>query len=297
MRKRRRRRRGNGSIAFNFSLHKIVHVLFFALLGTGAFYALSLQFIENYPDASDIHPALKNAPFQADTTARPFLFEYRGTGYYIEPVQSYEISGLIVSHNSISSITDAYHTSDSVDFKDLCVVWGQNAKPDLLEQMEFWSGPWTCFTRTKTQNAYGRFFPDELSNNHLLSRKKEVRDIINNARIGDQIQLRGFLINYALQASPNFARKSSLVRTDTGNGACETVFVEEAKILRAANVGWRTVHGFSRASSILLIFLLPIFWVWDIQVKHKKRKEDLEERLAKSPHLKWRKNPDTVTKY
>ncbi|MCB0331046.1 MAG: hypothetical protein KDD70_15350, partial [Bdellovibrionales bacterium] len=258
-------------------MKKLIRSLFGTLLGSGALYALSLQFIERFPETSNIHPALKEAPFQTDTDAKPFLFEYRGTGYYVEPVQDYEISGLVVSHNNISSIADAYHTSSSVDFKDLCVVWGQNAKKDLLDQMTFWSEPWTCWTRADTPNAEGRFFPDELSNNHLLTKDDKIRELINGVRIGDQVQLRGWLVNYAYQASPDFARKSSLVRTDTGNGACETIFVTEAKVLKTANAGWRSLHGVTRASSLFLLVLLPLLWFWDIQVTHKKRRDELAE--------------------
>jgi hypothetical protein len=252
----------------------------------GALFVLSRQYIHGYPERSDIHPSVLQPPFQTDTDLKPFVFQYFGEKYLIEPVQEYEISGLVVSHNNVSSITDAYHTSRSVDFRDLCVVWGQNAKKDLLEQMEFWSAPWTCWTRAKTPNAAGRFFPDELSNNHLLARKNEVRERIKSARIGDQVRLRGYLINYRVQGSPDYFRKSSLVRDDTGNGACETIFVEEAEILKTTNSGWRALYTTSRTLSILLLVVLPILWILDIQRNYIRTKEDIARRVARSPHLR-----------
>ncbi|MCI5066118.1 hypothetical protein MRY87_10375 [bacterium] len=267
---------------------QVIRVLFVTLLLSGAVYALSLRYTERFPETDAVLPDLRKNPVQEPTEVSPFVFSHHGIQYRVEPVRDYEIAGLVVSHNNISSITDAYHTSTSVDFRDLCVVWGQNAKKDLLDQMHFWSEPWTCWTKPKTMDAQHRFFPDELSNNHLLSDDAEVRRTIEGARVGDQIRLRGYLINYGIAGSGQIARRSSLVRTDTGNGACETIFVEDAKILRTANSGWRLISSGARRLSLFLLIVLPLLWIWDIQRTYSARKRDLELRIARSPHLRNR---------
>lgn len=269
-------------------MKKLLQIGFLVCAVSGAIFTWSKQFIFEYPERSELHPEVLRAPLQTDTNQADFTFEYHGNEYFVEPVQEYDIAGIIVSHNNISSITDAYHTSKSVDFRDLCVVWGQNAKKDLLEQMSFWSEPWTCWTKANTEDAYYRFFDDELSNNHLLADRSTVRDTINSARIGDQIRLKGFLVNYGLKNNRQYERKSSLTRTDTGNGACETVFVEQAEILRVSSPFWRGIHDTAWSVCFYLFFVLPSLWIWNIQSEYAKGKKDLDNRTRRSPHLRYK---------
>ncbi len=252
----------------------MIRRLSFLLLLSSALYAASLQYIEEYPPQGDISGFLESEPEQGDVELSNFIFEYRDRQYIIQPVHTYELWGLVVSHNNISSITDAYHNSDSVDFKDLCVVWGENADSTLLNNIHFWSEPWTCFFKTDDATSYAKFNPDKLSNNHLLARRDEVRELIQDVRVGDQIHLKGLLVNYAPKEFPSYIRSTSTVRTDTGNGACEVFFVEAARVLHEANSGWRKIHGFSKQLSLLLLICIPLLWVYDIQVNFQERKKE-----------------------
>ena len=57
--------------------------------------------------------------------------------------------------------------------------------------------------------------------------------------MGDQIHLKGMLVNYTDPASwKGFWRRSSLSRTDGGNKACEVVFVESFEIMKRGTPGW-----------------------------------------------------------
>ena len=55
--------------------------------------------------------------------------------------------------------------------------------------------------------------------------------------VGDQVHFRGYLAEYS--HGGGFKRGTSIVRTDTGNGACETVFVEDVEILKPGGGPWR----------------------------------------------------------
>jgi len=48
----------------------------------------------------------------------------------------------------------------------------------------------------------------------------------------------------ASDANPGngFQRGSSTSRTDRGNGACETIYLDDFRFVRAANSGWRTLY-------------------------------------------------------
>jgi len=51
--------------------------------------------------------------------------------------------------------------------------------------------------------------------------------------------VRGQLVEYAHNHGFPFKRGTSVRRDDTGNGACETVFVESVDILHSAGALWR----------------------------------------------------------
>ena len=102
--------------------------------------------------------------------------------------------------------------------------------------------------------AWASFDMNQLSNNHLLSDDGDIRDRVRKIRIGDQIRVRGYLASYE---SPGGLRGTSTTRTDKGDGACETIYVERFEILRAATSFWRLSMWASLA--VLLGALLVFF--------------------------------------
>ena len=206
------------------------------------------------PNLSSIDQNLKSAPIQSDTKATPFDFEYGSANYVIEPLAEYEIYGLIVTHNDPTGWGDIYHDDASVDFRDLCLLWGTNLSPAVFNNFEFWSEPWTCNARTQSTAAFQVFDQRALGNNHLLSADEEVRHTINSAQIGDQIHLKGQLINYYPPGLSQYGRRSSLTRDDTGNGACEVVFVRSAEILkRGPQLGYNLFTWGKRSFFLTLV--------------------------------------------
>jgi hypothetical protein len=165
-----------------------------------------------------------------------------------------------------------YHTSDSVDLKDLCVIWGNNITDDNFHKFSFWSDPWTCWYRTEDRQALEDFYGNQLSNNHLISNNDRALETIRNAHIGDQIHLKGMLVNYSDASNPGWTRETSTVRTDTGNGACEVVFVDQIKILKAANTGWWQVRNLSRLVLWITGIGLPLFWLLSIYLEQTRRR-------------------------
>lgn len=194
-------------------------------------------------DASGIVPELLQEPVQARVSRPDFTFDYRGQQCLVRPVATYELWGLVVSHNNIESFADLYHDSTSVDTKDLCVIWGRNLETDDYQQVSFRSGSFTCYYRYPSGV---RFSMRAGSNNHLITDSEAIRDTIERVRVGDQVRLAGMLVNYQMNDWRDFWRESSLVRSDNG---CEVVFVEQLDILKrgtpfwylAFSLGWKTL--------------------------------------------------------
>lgn len=210
------------------------------------------------PSRSAIRPELLEEPAQTDTVRAPFEMSYKGKSIQVHPVADYEIAGLVVSHNNIESIADIYHDSTSVDTKDLCVIWGENLRTDDYHDVEFKSGPWTCYFRYRPGTA---FHDPSLSNNHMVTDQARLRKLLDDVQIGDQIRFKGTLVNYRVEDWGTFWRTSSLTRYDGGNGACEVVFFDELEVLEAGTPVWYALFRLSLTLLALVPFLF-VYLVW-----------------------------------
>lgn len=196
-----------------------------ALVVTGLAYLRKGSFVSH----GDIAPRLLEEPQQTETERPPFSFPYMGETYEVQPVAEYDIAGLVVSHNDPTSWWDVYHDETSVDTKDLGLIWGPNLRSDDFHRVKFWNVSWTVNCRWP---AGVTFHLGAISNNHLVTPHEHVRDAIAGVRVGDQVRLRGLLVNYAPRSQPGRWRNTSTTRADTGNGACEVVCVEELQVLK-----------------------------------------------------------------
>ena len=107
-------------------------------------------------------------------------------------------------------------------------------------------------------NALTIFDPAKLSNNHLISGDSHVRDSIKKINIGDQIKIKGWLSSY--RSPERHIRGTSINRTDTGNGACETIYVNDIEIIRKHTSKWRILMYASLAiflAALIRYFLVP----------------------------------------
>lgn len=214
-----------------------------------------------YPRDEELHEGLFQEPHQEETSERPFTFVFRGHGYAVQPRATFELTGIVVSHNNTTGIGDAYHTSDSVDFRDLCVVWGDNADSDLLGKVTFWSEPWTCFIKMEERATYQEFNLSQLANMHLLTDNDEVRRRVLSAHRGDQIRIRGLLVDYTDARYPGYLRETSLTRDDRGNGACEVVFIDDFEILDSVTPIWNRLYDASWSALPWVLFLRVAGWL------------------------------------
>ncbi|GHU47245.1 hypothetical protein AGMMS50289_22160 [Betaproteobacteria bacterium] len=232
---------------------RLVGILFFASL---VVLALGLYRGDELPAATELLPALAAAPLQTPAVRKPFDVTVNDVDYHIEPLYRYELYGLVVSKHMADGLIDYVHKqwSDHLNTADLCVVWGKVALSGIYTQFSFASGQWTCWYQTHSSEAWQQFSEDQLSNNHILSDQANIRSLLKEVRVGDQIYVEGHLAKYSHDGG--FQRGSSTTRTDRGNGACETVFAEELRILKHSPALWRTL----RWGAAIMLLLLSLLW-------------------------------------
>ncbi|HOO56257.1 MAG TPA: hypothetical protein PLN69_05490 [bacterium] len=215
---------------------------------------------DKYPHASGILEQLHYDPVQEETYVEPFIVEKKDAEYTVSPLYEYDLYGLVVSYHHSDSILDYYHKlwGDTLNIKDLCVLWGNNLKTDLFREIKFKNANWTCYFNTRSNEAWSNFHLNEVSNNHLLSDDKKISKKIMKARRGDQIHFHGYLSEYS--NDKGFRRGTSISREDTMGGACETVYVTEFEILKSSNPTWDFINTTTRYLLIVSVILLIIIF-------------------------------------
>ena len=190
------------------------------------------------PGDIDYVPQVFEEPRQTATRNRPFDIRYKGIDYEVEPQYDYELHGMVVSFRHHDGNSRMHlRSNDKLNMLDVCVVWGDNLRHPDLNDLDFWNGIFTCNVSTRDQAAWDAFDMYQLSNNHLISDDELIRDRVSGLKVGDQIRVRGSLASYG--STGGGKRGTSTTRLDTGDGACETIFVEEFSIVRPARSNWR----------------------------------------------------------
>lgn len=226
------------------------------------------------PSKSAVLKPLYQEPVQKEVKQPPFQVNAGGTTYTITPLYSYELAGLVVSYHHSASFADYYHElwGDKLNLKDICVVWGKNIATNAYRESKFKSAPFMCYWWVPSDVPFDQ---SAISNNHLISEKKAISRQIMRAKTGDQIYLKGFLAEYS--TAEGFHRGTSTTRDDTWNGACETIYLSEFRILKAANTGWRVLAVISKwllfgsAGVLIFMFARDIFQTAGEYAKKKER--------------------------
>ena len=202
------------------------------------------------PGNIDYVAQIQNEPLQKATRKKAFQAVYQDVEYRVEPEFEYDLYGMIVSYRHHDGGSRMHmRSNDHLNMLDVCVIWGDNTSNPHLDKIDFWNGIFTCNVSTRDQAAWEAFDMYQLSNNHLISADDFIRNQVKDIQVGDQIRVRGYLASYGSDGGNR--RGTSTTRLDTGDGACETLYVEKFEIVAAATSFWRI----SMYASLVLLCL------------------------------------------
>ncbi len=223
-----------------------------------SFFVLIVSFYKRNDFTSSLETvgALNQEPEQNIINQPPFFADYNDETFEIIPKYDYELYGLVVSyrlHDASGSTMIHDLTKDHLNVADFCVVWGTSADSTLLKDMEFSNGQFTC-QYSGSHAVWDKFNHDQLSNNHLLALDDNIRKQIDKVNIGDQIRIKGWLSHYVNPLGSE--RGTSITRTDTGNGACETIFVNEIELLKPMSSLWKRLMWLSLVTFFIAMWVL-----------------------------------------
>jgi hypothetical protein len=178
-----------------------------------------------------------------------------GNTYTVEPLFEYELYGMIVSRHHSDNWFDYHHEEwkDFLNVADLCVVYGDNISSGIYRKMRFSSQDYYCYGQFDKNEDAVVFSENSFSNNHVLSDKPSLIRMVKQVWPGDQVYMKGYLVNYYRQGHADQDRPSSISRDDRG---CEVIFLKDFKILRSASSMWRTISSMAGFMALAMVFLL-----------------------------------------
>ncbi|MET0091248.1 MAG: hypothetical protein ABW068_14740 [Candidatus Thiodiazotropha sp.] len=180
---------------------------------------------------------------EAEVTLRPGVFveeeprqvmlhdaePFNHKGFRITPLARFDIKAKILSKKYYSLGRES-----DLSPIDLALGWGKMSDESVLQTI-----------RISQSNRYFHWRVDEFpiprkeiethaSNMHIIPSDATTEAAIKQSRIGEIVQFSGYLVKVDTQDGWHWS--SSLSRSDTGNGACELVWVEDFRITTTSDM-------------------------------------------------------------
>lgn len=179
--------------------------------------------------------AVKGITDPVQTEATGHANKYAG-GFHVNITYkyAYDIEGLVVSTKNYVG-TDP---SAALAPRDIGLAWGQvAARNDKINFHWHQSNRWLSWTIYNEDDLFTMGGTDmigcQTSNNHLIASDVIAERQIKKIKAGDHIRIKGYLVDCS-GTKPDgsyFTWNSSTSRTDTGNGACEVIYVTDVIFL------------------------------------------------------------------
>jgi hypothetical protein len=191
------------------------------------------------PSVDNIYPSLltSDPDQQGLKDNKPYILKIKEKTYKITPLANYDIQGLVVSEYDSQNWLDITHKNDPAQTKDLCLIWGSNLKNGVYRDLKYYHEEFTCYVYWDA-NQQSKFNGSQFSNNHLIPTNDKLTALIKNSHVGDQVQIKGMLINYEILDAGGKtieSRNTSTIRSDKG---CEIILVGDFKILQTPIISY-----------------------------------------------------------
>ncbi len=161
-------------------------------------------------------------PVQTDLET-PETFRFKK--YNITLLSQFSIEAKVLSKKD-------YHHGRETDLSptDLALGWGRMSDESILKKIKIsQSGRWYHW-RVKEFPIPRKEIETHSANMHIIPATSVVTSILKNVKKGQIIKMDGYLVN--VNGDDGWSWQSSLTRDDTGNHACEIVYVESLSIIK-----------------------------------------------------------------
>ena len=160
-------------------------------------------------------------PVQLDRSGLP---SFSVGAYQIMPAAEFSLEARVLS-------TETYHMGREADLSpvDLALGWGPMSDSAVLDRLQISQGNRFYFYRWSDQPPIQ---PSEIvehsANMHMIPASDEIKSRLDKVREGQVVAITGYLVR--VQAPDGWQWNSSMTRSDSGNGACEVVWVKSLAV-------------------------------------------------------------------
>lgn len=115
---------------------------------------------------------------------------------------------------------------------DLALGWGPMADPAILKQVDIWQQERFYYWSSGSLPLSADQISSHSANTHLVPATPLIADGLRALRAGQHVEITGDLVEI-VDTTDGSVWRSSLSRTDAGNGACEVVLVQRLAFCNA----------------------------------------------------------------
>jgi len=187
-------------------------LLFVVVVAYGAYATYNSRSLEHDPGI-----LVRDAPNQSEIdTATPFTHK----GYQVTPLAEFSLDARILG-------TEHYNLGRESDLSpvDLALGWGPMSDSAIISQLSIsQSGRFYHWSASRLPIPK-QAISSHSANMHMVPADTRVEKALKSLREGEVVRIAGYLIR--ADAPDGWHWVSSLTRDDSGNGACELVWVRE----------------------------------------------------------------------
>ena len=163
----------------------------------------------------------------SDISEESITFASNNLNLEFSPIAKYTITAKVVSKKKYSKGWDA-----KISPYDLALAWGNLAELHNKKYIKYNQILRFYFYEYSAECPFDKIYISaHSSNNHIIPANKNIYKAIKIIKKNYLIKLEGFLINIKGKYKGGIVSwNSSLTRTDTGDGACELLYVKEVRV-------------------------------------------------------------------
>ncbi len=157
-----------------------------------------------------------NSPIQEKITSAQIHMVGK---YAVRPVARFQVEARVLS-------TERYRFDRGAALSpiDLALGWGPMSNQAVLDQIDISQGGRFYRWRVKSYPIPRQQIIEHSANMHMIPANDEVRKDLLAVRVGEIVHIEGYLV--IATSEDGSIWKTSLTRKDSGDGACELVWVE-----------------------------------------------------------------------
>lgn len=156
----------------------------------------------------------------------PIVWEQGNYTWTVTPRARYRIAGRVLSQKGY----DEDWQSEIVPL-DLALAWGELSDPQVDQWIEWWQdGRWYRYRWLADSPFQGETINRYSANVHIIPATNKVAAALRRVEPNDRVLLEGYLVDvlaHKSDASEIWQLNTSLSRSDTGDGACEILYVKQ----------------------------------------------------------------------